>query len=193
MGQFDLGNTGAVPATQLDSLPLLTASQYNTVGQIQMLGGQTVRYYSPDDLGVKGAAFIADPDPGGYYYVLSPTWIDARGCSKFVLVACAEGANPAATEAVQVRICQAAMTGAGVVPTPRTGNVGAPGHPLSGTLQFRGTAGNTTATSSIGWAVGVGTVDNNHYPVGLGPFRIWLSATTYAPLFTVTLQLWGSS
>ena len=197
MGEFDLGNAGGnIPTTQLDALPLLSASQYgHAVGQLITIGGQTVRYFSPDDLDLKGKALnTADADTtGGTWRRLLSKWIDAVGCTKYTLVGACEGGTTAVT--IKLYVCQAGIrSGGAVIDPPRTGTFGAAGNTLVGSLVMPALAVGATGAVACGWQVGIGVYDNNHFGAGLGKFKLWLSVqSAYADTTTITCQLWGTS
>jgi len=75
---------GAVPANQLDALPLFTASQAASGGTVGFnLGGGITRFFDSPTLGVSGAASGNQGAGARDRYSLITNYIDVRGCTSF--------------------------------------------------------------------------------------------------------------
>ena len=75
---------GAMPATQLNALPLFTASAAAAGGTLSFnLGGGVSRFWDPVALGINGVNFAADAN--GFNVLLS-SFISVFGCRNFALI-----------------------------------------------------------------------------------------------------------
>lgn len=82
----------AVPQSQLDALPILTVAQAAQGGDVQVIGGQLVKTFNPDQLGINGIVGLSQITPLGapdqIIYLATP-YLDLTGCTKYsVLLRC---------------------------------------------------------------------------------------------------------
>lgn len=161
MGTFN----GAVPANQINSLPLFSTSTIAYGGSVSVLPGAINRYYSPAVTGIDGSimnVLDADPSvnpPGAANYTIVSNLLDVRGCSRFSVLAAVKMANPAQDVAytLNLRLMSPVQTDAPTAASPRTGTYGLTAWPLAGSFSLPVTVAGGAAgykTSGRGWMVG---------------------------------------
>lgn len=77
---------GRTPVNQLDSLPLVDADSAAAGGEIQIINGVVVRYFSPAVLGIAGATVQSIAIGAGFFFYIAGNYLDLRGCTKFQLL-----------------------------------------------------------------------------------------------------------
>lgn len=172
-----------VPVHQLNALPLLSADQLATLGDVNIVSGSVIRQFSPAQVGINGTTMNThDPDPSaiGTDYIILSNWLDVRACSVFTLTLAMKfyNAGEDASMTIGVRMQSPCPADTGTLLDARTGAYGRTAWPVVGTVTMGLTsAGGFPAykSAAVGWRVG-GTAGSPWLQTGmLGSVRVWLN------------------
>ena len=188
---------GATPQQQLDSLPLVTAAQLTgqvvDPGDLTVVGGSVVRYWSATRLGLNGVNFILD---GARSLLLTP-FLDFTGMNQFQVVMVRECLLAGGDTGESIGVYAQSNVGTGENPTGVGGGLGS-GFAVgcvSVTMIIRGGPyPQSTVQSNFGWTNGTLSGIGASFQRAMGRARLWFdrpAAPNANQLYTISL--WAQS
>jgi hypothetical protein len=196
-----------LPQNQLDALPLISAAdligQVVDPGQVSIVGGSVVRWWSPIALGLKDVNFVDDPDHAGANTRLLTPFLDLSGMQQFILVVnrrcLAAGGDAGDTIGVYIQSNDGQTCGGAVGENPTGVGAGFGSSFTDGVCAFQFVVRggpypqNTLVTAKTGWVNGIAGLGPT-FPQMAGRARVWLQGPAVPNANQLyTISLWAQS